>query len=931
VHVTGAERRAASAQLAGTVAKSRAPIAGTRVSGLDPKLQQAAAASGAGRVSVEVEGATAQLASAVAKVGGETVATVPGAVSAVVPSGSLVALARSAGVSGVRRPDQAYDDGTISQGVAAANANTWQGAGQNGAGVKIGIVDAGFGGLAAEVTAGNLPAGQTVMTPHCANVNGSNHGTAVAEIVHQMAPAATLYLECIDDNVEFQAAEGELQAAGVKIVNSSLAFAGDSRGDGTGDPTSTATTVKTARQAGILWVQSAGNEGIDHTGGNLNSDADGFVTLPPVGGASYDTDVIGVDPEASGIVSLQWDQWPTSSLGLSLVVGQLDAAGNVTGTPTVVSQAAGTSPVLQTCFAPGGGGGCINTSILPSGGAAYVILIEAPPGVPALRYDLSYLGNVSPNIESCATFNAGGYCTAYATSPESIAEPASSPYAFAAGAADVVTGGVNGGSCGADAAPVNGAGGYRIEDYSSQGPTIDGRVKPDILGYDGTSSNLNIDGSGTVFCGTSAAAPSVAGAAAVLLGANPSLDASQLQAYLEQHSNGGAPDNPPTDQTGHGALNLGAVSTPQAPVGAGYVALSTPVRVLDTRSDGGPLATGSSRTVSLAAVVPAGATAVAVNLTGVLSGTGAGVLELYPGGEADPGTSNLNLQSPADGTAAAFSVVTLGSGNSIIVHSFAGSGPTSAILDVLGYFTPSAGGDYGALAPSRLLDTRTSIGNHQGELSNGQSVTITPAGLPAGTTSVVVNVTAADSTGPGWFTLTPGVGVGTTSTINYDGFDRANLAVVALQGGSFTLHAASASADAIVDLVGYFGSSGPSRYVALPAPTRVVDTRTGNGGELGALAAGAKDVVAPAGLDGVPNGATAVLTGVVAVPTGSGYLTVYPANLSTPPPVSTVNFTPGRNVANAAVVNLTGSPGSSIIFNDSGRTDVVMDLFGYFD
>jgi hypothetical protein len=61
-----------------------------------------------------------------------------------------------------------------------------------------------------------------------------------------------------------------------------------------------------------------------------------------------------------------------------------------------------------------------------------------------------------------------------------------------------------------------------VEFFSSQGPTIDGRTKPDISGVDGVS----VTGAGSFvnpFFGTSAAAPHVAGIAALALQAAPCL------------------------------------------------------------------------------------------------------------------------------------------------------------------------------------------------------------------------------------------------------------------------------------------------------------------------------------------------------------------------------------------------------------------------
>ncbi len=60
--------------------------------------------------------------------------------------------------------------------------------------------------------------------------------------------------------------------------------------------------------------------------------------------------------------------------------------------------------------------------------------------------------------------------------------------------------------------------------YSSQGPTNDGRTKPDIMGPDNVSSDVY----GSGFAGTSASSAHVAGAAALILDRYPDFNVEQL-------------------------------------------------------------------------------------------------------------------------------------------------------------------------------------------------------------------------------------------------------------------------------------------------------------------------------------------------------------------------------------------------------------------
>lgn len=120
------------------------------------------------------------------------------------------------------------------------------------------------------------------------------------------------------------------------------------------------------------------------------------------------------------------------------------------------------------------------------------------------------------------------------------------------------------------------------------------------------------------------------------------------------------------------------------------------------------------------------------------------------------------------------------------------------------------------------------------------------------------------------------------------------------------------------------------RYTPL-TPARILDTRVGTGGILGAIGSGSTVSVQVAGLGGVPaSGVRAVAMNVtVTEPTApDSYLTIYPT--SQPRPLaSNLNFTPGKTVPNLVVVQL-GSGGQVDMFNAAGNTHVIYDVAGWF-
>src|SRR5438445_2259869 len=270
----------------------------------------------------------------------------------------------------------------------------------------------------------------------------------------------------------------------------------------------------------------------------------------------------------------------------------------------------------------------------------------------------------------------------------------------------------------------------------------------------------------------------------------------------------------------------------------------------------------------------------------------------------------------------------------VTVTNAAGTSATST-ADEYFYFPPTPN-VYTSLSPQRILDTRT----NSGTLGPGGSVVLSIGGVyvPAEATSVVLNVTAVDESTAGFFTLYPTGGTTpNASNLNWvAGETVPNLVSVELsQAGQVTLFNGLGSADAVVDLEGFFApppSSGTAGQFTPLVPARITDTRAlcGQTNHGKTLAAGTALNVQVLGAGGVPSsGVSAVVLNVTAVDqTANGFFTVFPTGTGLPT-ASNLNWTPGQTVPNRVVVS-TGTAGQVSIYNGLGSADVIVDVNGYF-
>jgi subtilisin family serine protease len=409
----------------------------------------------------------------------------------VAPS-ALAALAEDPAVRTVRPTERGVlrAGPVVTQGDAASRADLVRAQlGLTGAGVTVGVISDGAAGAAASAARGELPAVVVPADSRCATGDG-DEGTALLEIVHDVAPGASLLFSGgLASPLAFADAVRCLAAAGARVIVDDIAFFSEPFfEDGP-----VAQAVREAVGAGVSFHSAAGNQALTHWEGPFRaSPGTGFHDFR--GGPVDNVAELLVTPQGSVGCVLQWDD-PFGASGNDYDLFLLRE-------PFADFRVADSSENVQD--GDGDPFELVSVRNNTSGTVRLGIAIRKRNGAAPRTLELVCFRNV-------AGFE-------FPVPAGSIVGHPALPGVVTVGAIDVSDPGRD-----------------TVEAFSSQGPSRivfpfpEMRTKPDLVAFDGVSTSV---AGFSPFFGTSAAAPHTAGVAALMLEKNPFLLPAEIRNVL---------------------------------------------------------------------------------------------------------------------------------------------------------------------------------------------------------------------------------------------------------------------------------------------------------------------------------------------------------------------------------------------------------------
>ncbi|WP_326564937.1 S8 family serine peptidase [Amycolatopsis rhabdoformis] len=526
-----------------------------------------------GSVSVDITGAAGTAVVQAVRAAGGTVryASPGGAVRADLPLAAVDRIAARGDVAGVAPAAQAMtwreQDSKralvaqavtqVSEGDKAHGADTARAQyGVTGSGIKVCVLSDGVNSLAKSQSAGELPAVDVL----AGQAGSGDEGTAMLEIVHDLAPGATLgFATAFTSEASFAANIRALRTTGkCTVIVDDVAYFDESPFQ----DTQVAQAVNDVTAAGALYFSSAGNSGnlTDGTSGYYEGDfRASATTLPGITGTPHDFDpgtaTQTSDPLSAGSlgkpVTLFWsDPWGKSGNDYDLFI--LNASGSVVSSSD--NPQTGSQNPYEIASVPTTGSG-YRVAVVKYSGADRFLALNVIRG--------RFVASGSLKAFSTAGVTSGHSSAAAAFSV--AAAPAATAFSRPLEAGD----------------PANPAGPYpglftsasKWERFTSDGQrrlfyNPDGtaltpgnvsatggvvRAKPDLTAADGVATSVP---GFQPFYGTSAAAPHAAAIAALLLSGKPTATTAEIRSALVSSAlDLGAPGYDPV--TGAGVIMAG--------------------------------------------------------------------------------------------------------------------------------------------------------------------------------------------------------------------------------------------------------------------------------------------------------------------------------------------------------------------------------------
>ena len=362
----------------------------------------------------------------------------------------------------------------------------------DGSGIRVAVISDGIVGLQQAQRAGEAPKLTEARAFGAGSLNRGQEGTVMIEIVHDLAPGAAISFAAVTTDLDHIAAVNHYaQRVDIIVDDVSYAFPADQRSD------VSVNTTRALRHPDWplrLYVTAAGNWAESHWAGEWRPGNDGLTIGLANPGATHRFNgttgagmlygagnAFTVEPESHIRLALFWDdEWGRSTNDYNLFL--------MSGVGTILASSKTTQGIGA-------------NSHMPSEHLEYVHEGEAMELYVVIQ---NHNNDAEPVSFDLFAFHAAGEQLRlhHRTPTGSILAQSDAQDALTVGAVNVGHG--------------------TVAPYSSRGPTVNGASKPDLIAVDRVTVS-DTTHFAPRFSGSSAAAPHVAGVAALLLEAQPAL------------------------------------------------------------------------------------------------------------------------------------------------------------------------------------------------------------------------------------------------------------------------------------------------------------------------------------------------------------------------------------------------------------------------